>query len=70
MLVQTMQISGMTCLACEKLITKRVNKINGVFESWANHQTGELTVQADRQLSPSEIATALINTPYQLINDN
>lgn len=64
---QTIQLSGMTCPACEKLVSKRLEKIIGVENVAADHQTGRVLLTADRDIPVGEIKLALANTQYTLL---
>lgn len=61
-------ISGMTCGACEKLVTKKLRTIPGVEEVNAFSQTGKVTVSSIKEVDPKDIIHALEGTHYTFIN--
>jgi len=60
-------LAGLTCEACEKLVTKKLNGINGVTEVSVSSKTGTAKILADHSLTPTEITTALKTTHYSLV---
>lgn len=69
-MVQTtkLQLSGLTCGACEKVISKRLQKIEGVQEVQVSSQNGVTSITASRPISKDEVITALEGTHYKVIN--
>lgn len=64
--MQTIQLSGLTCSACQKLITKRIMKIAGVKK--VNVQlNGKTEIDAERNIPNEEIIKALEDTNYKII---
>lgn len=62
-------LTGLTCEACEKIITKRLNKIEGVYNVYVVAQTGATSITATRSISKEEVTQALVGTHYQVINN-
>lgn len=63
---QKLQLSGLTCSACQKLITKRIMKIEGIKE--VNVElNGKTEIDAQRNISQEEIMKALEGTEYKII---
>ncbi len=62
-------ITGMTCASCERIITKRVQKISGVSEVHVSAISGMLSIDASRPIPQSEVEIALENTHYKIINN-
>lgn len=62
-------LSGLTCEACEKVITKRLNKIAGVSSVRVASQTGATSITASRSISKQEVTQALTGTHYQVVNN-
>lgn len=58
------QLSGLHCASCKKITEKRVKKLAGVTDATANHETGELMIQGDREIPKAELVTALAGTGY------
>ncbi|MBI2338102.1 heavy-metal-associated domain-containing protein [Candidatus Daviesbacteria bacterium] len=60
------KILGMHCGACQKLIEKKLSKIDGVLT--VNAQlSGDVSVSANRSINPDEIRLALEGTDYQIL---
>ncbi|PIY69150.1 heavy metal transporter [Candidatus Roizmanbacteria bacterium CG_4_10_14_0_8_um_filter_39_9] len=62
------QLSGLTCGACEKVITKRLQVIEGVEKVQVSAQNGETSIIASRAISKDEVTEALQGTHYTVIN--
>jgi copper chaperone CopZ len=67
-MTKTIKLSGLTCPACKKLIEKRIATISGVRSVEVVLNSGDTTIQADRDIQLSKIKEVLKNTPYQIIN--
>ena len=65
--VSTFQIAGMTCDACQKVIQKRLGKLEGVTEVFADKTTGMTEVTANRSIDADEIQDALKGTDYSVV---
>jgi copper chaperone CopZ len=63
---QKIQLSGLTCTACQKLITKRIMKINGVNEVKVA-LNGKTEIDAQRNISQKEIMKVLEGTEYKIV---
>ena len=63
------QLSGLTCGACEKVISKRLQKIDGVQEVHVSSQNGATSITASRPISEDEVILALEGTHYKVINN-
>lgn len=63
----TVHISGMTCGACERLITKRVEKIEGVIDVNVSAQQGTARIVSSRPIDTQEVVGALKDTSYLVI---
>lgn len=59
-------LTGLTCSACQKLISKRVMKINGV-ENVDVQLDGNTTIKANREILAEELKKALEGTQYKVI---
>ncbi|PIY71868.1 hypothetical protein COY87_03915 [Candidatus Roizmanbacteria bacterium CG_4_10_14_0_8_um_filter_33_9] len=64
-----LQLSGLTCGACEKVISKRLQKIEGVQEVHVSSQNGATSIIASRPISKEEVVSALEGTHYKVINN-
>lgn len=70
-MVQTtkFQLSGLTCGACEKVITKKLQTIVGVQQVQVSAQNGNTSIIASRLISNNEVAQALQGTHYKIIKN-
>ena len=64
---QKLQISGITCDACIKLITRRFAKIEGVSQVVAVDKSGMAQVCVESLLPDTVYAQALSGTPYTVV---
>lgn len=64
-----LQLSGLTCGACEKVITKRLKTIEGVQDVQVSAQSGQTSISASRSITNDEVIKALQNTHYKIINN-
>lgn len=62
----TLQLKGLTCSACQKLITKRISKIPDVTTIDVA-LSGETTINASRKIDLQEVSTVLEGTQYTII---
>lgn len=65
-MIQTIQITGLTCAACQKLITKRIMKIAGV-DSVSVELSGNTDIVAVRAIANEEITKVLEGTQYKIV---
>ena len=63
-----LQLSGLTCGACEKVITKRLKTIEGVQDVSVSAQSGQTSISATRFITNDEVTKALQNTHYKVIS--
>ena len=61
----TLLLSGLTCAACQKLIQKRILRIDGV-QGVNVELTGETVIKADRKITSGEVAEVLKDTKYSI----
>ena len=55
-----LQVSGMTCTACENRIQRALGRLEGVRQASADHQAGEVRVVVDPAKTPEEAVRACI----------
>ncbi|MDO8515012.1 MAG: heavy metal-associated domain-containing protein [bacterium] len=60
------KLSGLTCPACQKLTQNRIGKIAGVSDVKVDLNSGEVQINADREITKEEVAAALQGTAYQI----
>lgn len=64
-----LQLSGLTCGACEKVISKRLQQIDGVQEVHVSSQNGAVSITASRSITKQEVIIALEKTHYKVIKN-
>jgi len=65
-----LQLSGLTCGACEKVISKRLNTIDGVEEVHVSSANGFASIIAKRSIDIQEVEDVLQGTHYKVINNS
>lgn len=55
-----LNVSGMTCTACENRIQRALGKLEGVRQARADHRAGEVRVLVDPAKTPEEAVRACI----------
>lgn len=66
--ITRLQLSGLTCGACEKVISKRLKTIEGVQEVHVSAQNGFTSITGVRPVTTNEVTQALQGTHYKIIN--
>jgi copper chaperone CopZ len=59
------KLIGLTCEACVKLSSKRLAKIAGVTGLEIDLPSGQAELEADREISVSEVNQALADTDFR-----
>ncbi len=67
---QTIQISGVTCDACVRLIAKLFAKVAGVSQVLSVDKSGLARVLVANKLSPESYQEALNGTDYSVVEVN
>lgn len=62
------ELSGMTCNACERLIGKRLSKISGVTQVEVNLKDEDAQVEGSKKITEEEIKSVLEGTDYKVIS--
>lgn len=65
-MLSSFNLTGLTCSACQKLISKRVMKIDGV-ENVDVQLNGNTTIKANRQILAEDLKKVLEGTQYKVI---
>lgn len=64
-IITNIQLSGLTCPACQKLVSKRIKSIEDV-EDVNVELSGKTEIRAGREISKDEIRKILEDTSYTL----
>ncbi len=65
-----LEIKGMHCGACEKVISKRLGKLPGVSNVKVSLNEGTAEIESEEKITPEEASSILTGTDYQVINSN
>lgn len=61
-------VSGMTCQHCVLSVTEEISEIDGVSAVDVQLASGAVTVLADREIGRAEIAAAVTEAGFQLVD--
>lgn len=62
-------LSGLTCSSCEKIVGKRLSKIDGVQEVSVSALNGMASVISTRPIMAGEVSKALEDTHYHVVTN-
>lgn len=65
---QIITLQGMSCGACQKVVTKLLSKIDGVTGVEVNVEAGTAAIAATRTIATEEVVQALAGTHYTIIS--
>ena len=65
-----LQIKGIHCGACEKVISRRLGKLSGVSNVKVSLNEGTAEIQSEEKITIEEASSILSGTDYQIINSN
>jgi copper chaperone CopZ len=68
MKTNTISINGMSCSACEKVVTKRLSSLPGVQHVSVDVENGKATAQSENELSQEAVEAVLKDTHYTVAN--
>ena len=63
------KINGMVCGGCENRVKTALLEINGVESVDANHNTGIVTIQAEKDLEATQIKERIIDLGYEIVEE-
>jgi len=61
-----LQVSGMTCVHCERAVTAELVRLDGVNDVDANAETGRVRITCSAPLGRAEIEQAISDAGYAL----
>jgi Cu2+-exporting ATPase len=64
---ETLLVDGMMCEHCEARVKKALEKIDGITEAEADHQTGRVVIHTEKEIDPDLIRTAIEDEDYTYI---
>ncbi len=62
-------VSGMVCEGCEKRIKNALGMLDGVTEVLANHQTGVVEINANKEISLEDIKIKITDIGFTVVED-
>lgn len=62
----TYNVTGMTCGHCELSVQEELIELHGVTAVNANHESGEVVVESERELPIDEVRAAVESAGYTL----
>ncbi|MCR4305798.1 MAG: cation transporter [Candidatus Daviesbacteria bacterium] len=65
-----LQIKGMHCGACEKVISRRLGKLPGVSNVKVSLNEGTAEIESEEKITLEEASSILEGTDYQVTNSN
>lgn len=64
---KTLKVEGMMCSHCEKHVKDALEKIDGVQEATANHETSQVVVKLAKDIPDSEFEKAITDAGYTFV---
>lgn len=61
------KVSGMTCGHCVQSVTEELEGINGVTQVNVVLENGEVTIESDADLNPTEVSAAVKEAGYEVV---
>ena len=61
------KINGMGCGGCENRVKTALSTIEGVESVEANHNTGIVTVKAEKDLDVAQIKEKIVDLGYEIV---
>lgn len=61
------KINGMVCGGCENRVKTVLSTIEGVESVEANHNTGIVTVKAEKDLDVAQIKEKIVDLGYEIV---
>lgn len=68
MKTQIAKINGMSCSACEKVVTKRISAIPEVQNVTVDVENGKATIISEHGISQEDVQKVLQDTHYSITN--
>ena len=63
------KINGMVCGGCENRVKTALSTIEGVESVEANHNTGIVTVKAEKDLDVVQIEEKIVDLGYEIVEE-
>lgn len=64
-----LKVKGMMCEGCENRVKNSLKNIEGVKEVTADHNTGNVTVNANNEVSKELIIETIEDIGYEVVNE-
>ncbi|WKD59431.1 heavy-metal-associated domain-containing protein [Corynebacterium caspium] len=63
----TYNVTGMTCGHCEGAVREEISEIAGVTAVSADHKTGLVTVDTEKEIATADIIAAIKEAGYEAV---
>lgn len=65
-----MEVKGMMCIHCEARVKKALEKLDGVTEATASHETGKVVVKMTTDVPAEVLKKAVEDQDYEVVSVN
>lgn len=63
------KINGMACSGCENRVKTALSEISGVERVEANHNTGMVVIESEKDLDIAQIKEKIIDLGYEIVEE-
>lgn len=67
--ITKVRVTGITCTSCEKVISGRLKRIEGIKNVQVNIASGDVSIEATRPINVDEVVKSLQGTHYGVITN-
>lgn len=65
---RSLRVEGMTCNGCENAVSNALKRVDGVREARADHHTGRVEVELDRDPGDDALRAAVDRAGFTLVD--
>ena len=65
---RSLRVEGMTCNGCENAVSNALKRVDGVREARADHHTGRVEVELDRDRGDDALRAAVDRAGFTLVD--
>ncbi len=66
---QKIKINGMVCEGCENRVKKALERLEGVTEVQADHESGMVTIKTEEELNSTLLKETLDKIGFEVVED-
>ena len=63
------KINGMVCEGCENRVKKALERLEGVMDVQANHESGVVTIKTEEELNSTLLKETLDKIGFEVVED-